>query len=263
VPERERAEETEREPLSVAAAMESLRELAPLVAGAGLLVYVLGGAVLYARFSLADLPEKTVIGYLPRDFLMTVGITEVLLPGALAAAAHAAWRLFGPRRERPLAGRAIAAAAAAWTVGVIVAIVLVAHWNGEEGADHTHVDEPAFWIVGLGACAAAVGGAALVRWRLQIRPLRVHLGAPWVPHTIVYGVAAMIVAAVAATTVALPHARVCFSDGTGQSGTFIGESEDRVFLGEDIPRRPRITLIASDDVDRMFIGHDARSAECG
>ena len=60
-----------------------------LFAGAAVLVYVLGGAVLFARLSFAHLPAEAVFGQLPREFLITVGVGQVLVPGLIVAALYA------------------------------------------------------------------------------------------------------------------------------------------------------------------------------
>lgn len=57
-----------------------------LLAGLSTIVYISGGALLIARFNAKDLPVEAVVASLPRELLISVGLTEVVLPLALALA---------------------------------------------------------------------------------------------------------------------------------------------------------------------------------
>jgi hypothetical protein len=50
------------------------------LAGFGVYVYLAGGAVLWVRLWKADIPAVPLISELPREFLITVGLTEVVVP---------------------------------------------------------------------------------------------------------------------------------------------------------------------------------------
>ena len=61
-------------------AVKLAAELVALGGAALALVYVVGGAILWLRLQHAGLPGEPVIGHLPREFLITVGLATVVLP---------------------------------------------------------------------------------------------------------------------------------------------------------------------------------------
>lgn len=73
---RSRARET-AEGRSVA---KSLSELLGVIAGGVVVVYLIGGAVLSARLWAAGLPTLPVVSGLPRESLVALGLSTVLLP---------------------------------------------------------------------------------------------------------------------------------------------------------------------------------------
>jgi hypothetical protein len=77
-------------------------------------------------------------------------------------------------------------------------------------------------------------------------------------------------ATVIAATQPLPEAHVCALDGGyGKPGVLIGESDDEVFLGENLSRNaekagrePRVVTFPLGRVEEVFIGPDAVGADC-
>ena len=57
-----------------------------LLAGATTLVYVSGGAILSLRLNAKGLASQAVVSDLPRQFLISIGLTEVVLPLLVAGA---------------------------------------------------------------------------------------------------------------------------------------------------------------------------------
>lgn len=64
-----------------------------LLAGVATLVYLSGGFVLALRLGFEDLPWEAVISQLPREFLISIGITTLVVPVLIAASVYTGWRL--------------------------------------------------------------------------------------------------------------------------------------------------------------------------
>jgi len=73
--------------------VKTIGQLLALAAGFIGLVYAAGGGVLALRLYLAHLPSRTIVGQLPRDLLISVGLAQVVLPVLAVAAFYAAYRL--------------------------------------------------------------------------------------------------------------------------------------------------------------------------
>ena len=80
--------------------ISDVRDLVGALAGLVAAVYVLGGIVIALRLFAARLPALTVVGGLPRESLVAVGLAQVL-GVALVAAALVAGLLFSVDRRRP------------------------------------------------------------------------------------------------------------------------------------------------------------------
>ncbi|MGH3042384.1 MAG: hypothetical protein ACRDNG_11725, partial [Gaiellaceae bacterium] len=55
--------------------LKALGLVVGLLAGSVGLLYAIGGGVLTLRLFLEDLPSLTVVGQLPREFLISIGLT--------------------------------------------------------------------------------------------------------------------------------------------------------------------------------------------
>lgn len=65
------------------------------------LVYVVGALVLGLRLALQDLPWADVISQLPREFLLSVGAGQALLPALLLGALYGLYRLLRKKPSLP------------------------------------------------------------------------------------------------------------------------------------------------------------------
>jgi uncharacterized protein (DUF433 family) len=72
---------------------ERVAQLFALFAGLATIIYITGGVVLVTRLRLADLPWEPVAAQLPREFLISVGISQVLVPSLIVATLYAGYRL--------------------------------------------------------------------------------------------------------------------------------------------------------------------------
>ena len=103
-----------------------IKDYLGLLAGVSVLVYVLGGAVLFARLEVKDLPGDAVFGQLPRDFLMTVGVSQVLAPAVVLMTVYAVWRLSRPG-PNGVAKRRVIILGLIWWVGLLGVAVWISH----------------------------------------------------------------------------------------------------------------------------------------
>jgi hypothetical protein len=152
-------------------------------------LYVVGALVLGVRLGLGHLPSSAVVAQLPRDFLLSIGLTAVL-PGLVLGGIVAGCLTFGGDAAR-------------------------------------------------GAAPVAFAAVALV--------------------------ACVVIAALFAFKDPFP-ARVCSVDGAADAtGVFIGETQDRIYIGDapDRPGRHNITSVPLSRVARVFIGGGAAEARCG
>src|SRR4051794_3975599 len=74
-------------PLKIAA------QVVGLAAGVVGAIYVCGGVVLGLRLTIAGLPIESILGQLPRDFVISVGLAQVVLPSLGIGAAYVGYRL--------------------------------------------------------------------------------------------------------------------------------------------------------------------------
>jgi hypothetical protein len=74
-------------PAAQPSAFENVRVIVGLFAGVAALIYLTGGAVLGLRLLLAGLPGFDVVGQLPREFLFSLGATQVVAPAVLVGTA--------------------------------------------------------------------------------------------------------------------------------------------------------------------------------
>src|SRR5215210_4759969 len=84
--------------------VKRLGEVVGLIAGLITLVYAAGGGVLALRLYLSDLPSRTVVGQLPRDLLISVGLAQIVVPALGVAAVYTAFRLLRGAPSPPTHG---------------------------------------------------------------------------------------------------------------------------------------------------------------
>jgi hypothetical protein len=154
-------------PLDSGGALETAGRAAALIGGLAAWVYIAGGVVLAARLDAAGIDWKTVIGQVPREFLLTIGIGQVLFPSALVAAVYFAVQLLrhtdSPKpqiasfRERAHRGKFVA-----WNVGAALVLVAPAVLASYLRGEH----HPRIWYL-VGALVVGTFTVGLCAFALQ------------------------------------------------------------------------------------------------
>jgi hypothetical protein len=81
--------------------LKTLGLVVGLLAGIVGLLYAIGGGVVTLRLYLENLPSLTVVGQLPREFLISIGLTQIVLPALAVAALYLAVRALLGSSARP------------------------------------------------------------------------------------------------------------------------------------------------------------------
>jgi hypothetical protein len=224
--------------------MDSLENLGRVAAGLAAIVavlYVLGAVVIGVRLGLRDLPSSAVVAQLPREFLLSTGLNVALPAPAIAVALYVAAGLVLERSEVRLVRISVLAG---FALVVALANYFLSVWAGLSD--------------GLAlAVALAVSISALLAVKRS--------GAKLVRDSVVL---ALVVAVASAGYYVLKDpfpARVCSSAGSvAVDGDFIGETGDRVYIGElrDRDGRRRIASVPTAGVSQVLIGGGAKQAQC-
>lgn len=246
-------------PKEPASGLTIAKDIFGLFAGIAVLIYVLGGVVLFARLSFSDLPNEAVFAQLPREFLITIGIGQVLIPACGVMAAHALARLLWLRAEADNR-YPVVTAGVAWLISMAV-IVYAATRSG--GPGDPFAGDPGFWLATAGLLAVAIALVLVLRHFHAIGRLPGRLQQTWLTLTFAYGLVAMIVATAVAATFPLLEARACFSAGFAENGLLVGQGTQRVFLGELRPSNPRIVSLPASEIEELFIGHRSDGESAG
>lgn len=260
---------------------KSLLQLATEIAGlfaalAGVL-YVTGAAVLIFRLAFKGLPWTNVVSHLPREFMLSIGIGQVFLPALGVGAVYALYRLLRKdRRRAPPSFRLRDGRGARWDVlwrcAVIALLISLPLLTIVATNDEISFDEmgTGLIVVVVGIVLAAAPVATEVR-AIVIRRFA-RLG-EWdtlraaASMAGVYAAIALPATLLGAAAVPLTEAKVCAAKGYSEWGFLVGESSDRVYLGEK-PKGPgdegqrRIAVFPLANVEEIFFGGDAHRASC-
>jgi hypothetical protein len=252
-------------------------EIAGLFAGVATLVYVTGAIVLALRLAFKGLAWGNVVSQLPREFVLAIGAGQVLFPALMVGAVYGLYRLL--RSDRPEAPKTyrLRDGLTAWGVVLgryllaaallLVPLVAIVAARKDVGfGDLRFVLVLAILLVVLVTAAAVQEGRSIV-----IRHF--DAGEPWNSLRAagamagVYAGAALPAMLLGAAAIPLTDAKVCVVDGFSEQGYLVGESSDRVYLGEK-PRGPndgdqrRIAVIPLAKVEEVFFGTEAELASC-
>lgn len=244
--------------------------IAGLLAGFVALVYVTGGVVMALRLAFKDLPWDNVVSQLPREFLISIGLGQVLIPALLVGALYGFFRLLRADRAKPpelhrlrdAGARRGAVGGYARTLAVLSIPPAVIFIRGALRGDLGPEVLPVIATVGL--LAAVAGVAHETRAIVLARERSIHR---WNSLRTVVAVAALYAAAtipsmmIAAAGLPLTEAKVCTTNNSTESGYYVGQTSDRVYLGEKGKAR-RIAVIPMAQVEELFIGSDADGALC-
>lgn len=246
-----------------------LGQLLGLAAGFVALVYIAGGGVLALRLYLAHLPSRTIVGQLPRELVISIGLAQVVLPVLGVTALYAAYRFLTgtspyPKRlirqwkERSWRGWATLVAASA--IPALLAAGTLA-WGAERARGLLWL---ALVIVFLTLLVVLI--ALSVRARLAERyvtPEEWNSLPALVRMTLLVALASVPTAIVlAGTRLPLLAAKVCTTSGSEVAGVFIGETSDRTYIGEEGTPPLLVFSVPSTQITETFIGGDAGSTSC-
>lgn len=218
--------------------------------------YVVGAGALALRLAFAHFPARMVIGELPREFAITIGLTEVVLPTAGVAillTIGAYWADFDTRAINWKRDAAAVGAVAA--VPVLIAAVLAYHRLDGWGTE-------LLWL--LPACvvvAIIVAGAArAISW------IREHVPGARIRKLAALGavVAVPLAAGFVMVSGGLPleDVRVCGPAGPYKpDGQLIGHSKEQVVVGIDEGEREYAVVFPASGVTQVLIGELAPAGE--
>jgi hypothetical protein len=262
-----------------------LTQIAGLFAGLGAVVYATGAIVLTLRLAFQGLPVADVVSALPREFILSTGAGQVLLPSLLVGAVYGLYRLFWPReRKLPSAVRASEGKWAdvlwRWTaiaLLMLVPLLAVAFFRQEASLGHTSL------YIWLGVAVVVVVTATATYEVRAILIRRYGYELVWDSPRVGAALASLYVAAaipavtIAAAGAPLSKAKACLTGGHWEGSYLIGQTASNIYLGESQPsdgggddhyeqggpeRGRRIAVIPAAEVDELFIGPDAASAAC-
>jgi hypothetical protein len=249
--------------------VKAVGQVVGLLAGAVGLVYLVGGAVFTVRLFIVDLPSLTIVPQLSRELLVSVGLAQVVLPGIAIAALYAVvrallgatpppkrlvtqWSQPSPRGWIELGAASAVPALAITAFGAYQVPQVQREWDLVWLLPVALLLSMLIVLVAL-RLRASLAIAYRDRWN-ERRPLLLMALVVWlgvVPACLVF----------AATFPLLP-ARVCTTSGAEPTGLFIGETNQRIYIGESTgPKRDVISLPLTQ-VKATFIGGNADSASC-
>jgi hypothetical protein len=253
--------------------LQHATQVVGLLAALATTVYLTGGIVMALRLRFEDLPWGNVVSQLPREFLISIGAGQVLFPSLLVGLLYGLYRL--ARRERPdvprayglregWAARSVLGARYIATFALLstpLALVMAFSTRSE-----AHNEVPLEFLM-VAAVLFLLAAVAVQEVRDLIVERCRGVAKRWnsvrvvATLAVVYAATAIPAAMLAAAAVPLNSAMVCDVDNFSESGFLVGETSDRVYLGEE-GRKRRIGVIPMTKVGELFIGDEAAKAHC-
>ena len=250
------------------------RILAQIVGlGAGLVggVYICGLIVLGLRMAIVGLPLENILGQLPRDFVISVGLSQVVLPAAAVAALYSGYRVLrGAQASAPgwprwsaSKGRrtALLTRALLWTVVIALPGTVLPITQESSGAglswDLLFLLIP-FVLIFL-TTLVALDLLALLRERYHSSWN--GLQATALAAIIVFGASAPGAISFA-SAISPPVAKICTRDGAQALTIMIGQSSDRLFLGDLDPAPRPLLVVPQSEVVLTVIGERTGGVPC-
>lgn len=240
-----------------------------LLAGAVGLVYAVGGAVLALRLFIEDLPSRTIVAQLPRDLLVSVGLAQVVLPGLAIAALYAAFRTLRGASPPPkhLVDQWIEPSARGWlelvAASAVPALVITAY--SALRVPRVQLEWDLAWLLPLTMLLSML--IILVALRLRATLAATYRDTwnerrPILWMTLVVWLAAVPACLVFAGTFPLLDAKVCTTSGAERTGLLIGETSQRIYIGESSGAKRQVISLPLTQVKETFIGGDAFFERC-
>lgn len=268
--------------------ISAVRDALGAVAALGLVVYLTGGAIVGLRLAAAKLPTTAVVGQLPRNVLISVGLAEGLLPTLILGAAYMGARsLIYTTGEQPnfrcrmgemWGGKAGASGARTWHIlwtaaaaGVILAPAVV---SAVVDADSPFHHNRAFFWEAIAVIAVLTWLVMLLYVNMRARIVK-RYGAdmPAVRPTVLHSL--LVVLALVPGSIAfwsmrpLEHAVACLtrvpsstSTSAAVSGYLVGETGDHVYIGQMSGDHPSLISLPTNQVRQVITGQSAGSTGC-
>ncbi len=249
--------------------VKAVGQIVALLAGAVALVYAVGGGVLALRLFLEDLPSRTIVGQLPRDLLISVGLAQIVLPGVAIAALYAAVRiLLGTTPEpRRLVDQWAAPSRRGWielTAASAVPALAIAAYGALRVPRH-QLGWDLAWLLPAALLLSMLIVLVALRLRAGLAVAyrdRWNERRPIVWMTLVVWLGTLPACLVFAGTFPLLDAKVCIRGGSEQTGLLIGETNERIYIGESSGAPRRVISLPQSEVTKTFIGGKAGTERC-
>lgn len=255
--------------------VKTLGQLLGLAAGFIALVYAAGGGVLALRLYLAHLPSRTIVGQLPRDLLISIGLAQIVLPVLAVAALYATCRILmgttpPPRRlvrqwtERSWRDWAVLVAASAIPALLAAGFIALGPNQVRGGSKGLLWLVPLTFLLTLLVVLVALNLRARLADRYGDPESLWSTRRPVVWMTLVFALASLPVCVIfAGTLFPLLDAKVCTSRSEA-TGVLIGETSDRTYIGQkDRPVGPLLVFsVPRDQITETFIGGNAGLRPC-
>jgi hypothetical protein len=229
-----------------------------------------GGGVYVLRLYLSDLPSRAVVSQLPRDLLISVGLSQIVLPALGLAGLYAIARLLAGSAPAPkqlvnewdhlrgwrtlLAAAAVPALAATTFAAVQYAISFSFDWHTVWFVPVTLLVTLLIWLTALNLRARLALRArkdarndAVVRARWNERSAITRM-------TLIVAFAALPFCIVLAATIKLNEARVCLTNGSVARGDLIGETSDRTYIGQTKSDPRDVFSVPTAQITKTIIG---------
>lgn len=233
--------------------LKQISEAFGLLAGLVGAVYLLGALVLTLRLQTHDLPTLAVLSNLPRELVISVGLTYVVVPWLLAAAAVAIFWFLREEAPRPSGSARPVNVFEAARALIVTAVVVPVAWLALRQLDGSF----GIWdAVLLSVTVFLLTLLANAVWRV----LANRYAEKWT-RPVAIGVAATLAGLVTVPAFVeigarapLADAQLCVDGGVHLKGWLVGEAGDRVYLGENVdPHR----IVSAPLTGELYVGPDA------
>jgi hypothetical protein len=270
--------------------VKTLGQLFGLAAGFIALVYAAGGGVLALRLYLSDLPSRTVVGQLPRDLLISVGLSQIVLPALGVAAIYLIARLLwgnSPPPTRLVDEWGTKPSRRGWRVRLggwrrllaasTIPALVATGFAAEQMIRYVTSDWqkllfslPLTFLVTLIVVLVALNLRARLALSARRAPAtneivreRWNERSAVVRMTSVVAFASLPFCLVFAGTINLLGARVCITGGSHVDGVLIGETTNRTYIGENSDQDPlQVFAIPQSEIIETIIGGGADETDC-
>ena len=259
--------------------VKAVGSVVALLAGSVAFLYVAGGGALTLRLFLKGLPSLNIVAQLPREILVSVALIQIVLPTAAVASLYALVRLLLGRTSPPPRTFVVGWHERSWRswrarIGASALLALAATLIGAFPAfargEHT-------WTIGWVLAIALLLNVVVMLVALKLRAeVAARAKDGWnslssgALMTLIVALAVLPACFLFAGTFRLLDATVCTTSRSAKVGLLIGETSDRVYLGETSKHRwretrgdsLRVVSIPQSEVKQISIGSQPETGGC-